>query len=546
MSKVYRKAALDKLSSPEQLDRMIVIVSPSFWLFLAGAALIIVTTLLWSIFGRLPLNVDTQGIYINEEGIRTIYSETSGIVKEVFFNDGDTVKEGDVIFTFDTENVDEKIKEFDTRMKAVQNVTLDSQNDTYTADNQNLIEIKSQMLTADQNLSQSKALFSHYSTELSKMRGKEATSQNDYIAAEKAYYASLYYGESTSEQLAYSEAQSELSSAINAYSSVYNEWYALNEEYMANVIEDMSEEEKQTLKDSMGLTEAEETLAHYEQEKVKATTTYETAKTAYEKKVSLMNQSQQTQSQLANEYNVALNQYSTDKSQLTQLEDQVAQYKIQVQEGEKNLETQKKIISQQFESVKASILDQLKNEKQQYVDQKENGTVVATEDGVISNLSVAKGSAVGEGSEVVQIQMGDSSKRIIVCYVPVTSGRKIEKDMKVLVYPTTVDKQEYGHMEATVVRVDEYVTSTEKMQRQLGSSQLVEAFLQNGPVVEVVCELRTSDKTASGYYWSSNKGANLMIQAGTMVEASIVTEEKTPISMLIPYLKNKLTVKAEN
>ena len=98
MSKVYRKAALDKLSSPEQLDRMIVIVSPSFWLFLAGAALIIVTTLLWSIFGRLPLNVDTQGIYINEEGIRTIYSETSGIVKEVFFNDGDTVKEGDVIF----------------------------------------------------------------------------------------------------------------------------------------------------------------------------------------------------------------------------------------------------------------------------------------------------------------------------------------------------------------------------------------------------------------------------------------------------------------
>ena len=73
MSKVFRKSALDKLSSPEQLDRMIVIVSPSFWLFLAGAALIIVTALLWSIFGRLPINVDTQGIYINEEGVRNIY-----------------------------------------------------------------------------------------------------------------------------------------------------------------------------------------------------------------------------------------------------------------------------------------------------------------------------------------------------------------------------------------------------------------------------------------------------------------------------------------
>ncbi len=31
---------------------------------------------------------------------------------------------------------------------------------------------------------------------------------------------------------------------------------------------------------------------------------------------------------------------------------------------------------------------------------------------------------------------------------------------------------------------------------------------------------------------------------GTLVEASVVVEEKAPINMLIPYLKEKLTIQA--
>lgn len=544
MSKVFRKSALDKLSSPEQLDRMIVIVSPSFWLFLAGAALIIVTALLWSIFGRLPINVDTQGIYINEEGVRTIYSEGSGIVKEVYFDDGEAVKVGDVIFTLDTTEIDKQIADYERRIKNVEGMTLYSQNDIYSSDTQNLIEVKNQLLTVDQNLNQNQSLLNYYSAELSEMRGKEASSQKAYLNAESAYYDSLYYGENTSEQLAYSEAQSTLSSVLEVYSSVYDEWAVLNEQYESQVTEEMKDEEKQALKDSLGLTEAEENLAYYEEEKTSATVAYESAKAAYQNKTASMNNAQQVQTQLGNEYNEAANQYNTDKQQLMTLEDQVAQYRIQVQEGEKNLGTQKQIISKQFESAKASVLDQLENEYDQCLQQKENAEVKATEDGTISNLSVTKGSAVAEGSEVVQIQMGQSAERVIVCYVPVASGRKIEEGMSVMIYPSTVDRQEYGHMEATVVSVDAYVTSTEKMQRQLGNANLVESFMQEGPVIEVICELRTSDETESGYFWSSKKGANIMINAGTMVEASIVTEEKAPISMLIPYLKNKLTVKA--
>ena len=57
MADLFRKTSLEKLSSPEQLDKMIVITPPSFWMALSGAGLVIVVALIWSILGRLPVNV---------------------------------------------------------------------------------------------------------------------------------------------------------------------------------------------------------------------------------------------------------------------------------------------------------------------------------------------------------------------------------------------------------------------------------------------------------------------------------------------------------
>jgi hypothetical protein len=46
--------------------------------------------------------------------------------------------------------------------------------------------------------------------------------------------------------------------------------------------------------------------------------------------------------------------------------------------------------------------------------------------------------------------------------------------------------------------------------------------------------------------WSSKKGAEVTIDDGTVVTADIVTEEKAPITMLIPLLKEKLTVESSD
>ena len=81
-------------------------------------------------------------------------------------------------------------------------------------------------------------------------------------------------------------------------------------------------------------------------------------------------------------------------------------------------------------------------------------------------------------------------------------------------------------MVGTVESVASYVTSTSEIQKRLGDDTLVQSFLNNGPVIEVVCSLTEDSDTASGYYWSSKKGADVMLAEGTMLTASVLLQRR--------------------
>ena len=562
MAEIFRKSALEKLSSPEQLDKMIVITSPSFWLSMVGAGIIIVSALVWSIFGRLPENVDAQGIYVNRNGMQSVYAENNGVVDQILVADGDYVSKGDVIAVFDTEEIDKKIAEYEEKKTAVEEVSIE------TVEQIKSISTSDEVLSLYSDLYQNLNMLKHQTEQLEKKRVELAASEKKYLALEAEYYNSMSVGDSTDEQLDFQEAQSAYSTASNYVANARSQYEQADDQY-DNAKAQLSAIEK-AYKDylaSKNITEAdaaagnvigskelatineyltsiasakankesykaardiaEDTLDDYEDEKDDAEKDYEAAKADYIHKVESIGAAQAHQSEVGNKYNVAANLYNSDRSTVQSLEDNIAQAKIQIS------------------VTKTYILSSLKNEYKQYLDQKEASEIKATFDGKISDLAISEGDLVGQGNEVAKIQKGKEVDNIVVCYVPVGDGRKVQEGMKVLIYPSTVNRQEYGHMEATVLSVDEYITSTTDMQKQLGNQNLVEAFMQNGPVVEVVCELRESTDTVSGYYWSSNKGASVMIEGGTMIEASVVVSEKPPISLLIPFLKEKLTIKAE-
>jgi HlyD family secretion protein len=94
---IFRKVALQRLASPEQLDQLMQITSPTGWLALLGTGLFLVIVVAWSFLGSIPTKVTGRGILVKSGGIYSVVAPDSGIVSGCYAGAGDVVMAGQVI-----------------------------------------------------------------------------------------------------------------------------------------------------------------------------------------------------------------------------------------------------------------------------------------------------------------------------------------------------------------------------------------------------------------------------------------------------------------
>ena len=164
-------------------------------------------------------------------------------------------------------------------------------------------------------------------------------------------------------------------------------------------------------------------------------------------------------------------------------------------------------------------------------------TIYSDQVGTVSNIVVKKDDVFTPGSEIVRVTPTTHSAQMIVCYVPLAQAKKLERGMQVNVSLDSLDSQSYGNMVARVINIDAYAASVSGMAGVIGSgNNLDAAFTRDGAVVAVACELYPDANTLSGYYWSNEKGATVVVTNGSLVTAKIVTEEVAPITKLFSKL----------
>lgn len=94
----FRKAALQRISSPEQLDRLIVIMQPHAWAALAMICMLLLVTLGWSVVGTIPTYVRGNGLLMPVEGnIVSAQAGGSGRLADLLVHPDDLVAKGQVI-----------------------------------------------------------------------------------------------------------------------------------------------------------------------------------------------------------------------------------------------------------------------------------------------------------------------------------------------------------------------------------------------------------------------------------------------------------------
>jgi HlyD family secretion protein len=69
---------------------------------------------------------------------------------------------------------------------------------------------------------------------------------------------------------------------------------------------------------------------------------------------------------------------------------------------------------------------------------------------------------------------------------------------------------------------------------------LVNTLTHNGPVTEIRVRLQEDARTHSGFAWSSSRGPLIDISSGTFCSGRIITRIQRPITLVVPFLKDKL------
>jgi len=94
---LFRQSSLDNLSTPEQLDQVMRVTSPSSWMALIALAVLVVGIVGWSFFGTVPVKVDSRGLLISPGGVLDVVSSSQGRLTKFLVQPGQWVDSGTIV-----------------------------------------------------------------------------------------------------------------------------------------------------------------------------------------------------------------------------------------------------------------------------------------------------------------------------------------------------------------------------------------------------------------------------------------------------------------
>jgi HlyD family secretion protein len=410
----FRKAALEKLSSPEKLDQLIKVTGPRAWLGLLAITLILLTGVGWAFLGKVKTKLNAIGVLLGGE-VHEIVSTSQGQLISFKVNIGDKIEDGDIIAVVEQRQLLQQIDE----VKAL---------------------LTEQQYELNQLLS-----FGSQDTRL----------QGEYILQQRV---SIKLQIETSEK---------------------------NLKFLQN---QLATEKELIDKGLITLSQVVNTEQQIE---------------------GARNQIENLKAQLVQASSQELNLNFDLKQRMTLMNQRIAQ-------SERNLE---------------QLLDRY--DIQTNIRSPHRGEVVE----VLSDA----GTVVTQGTPLFKIKDQEGSRTADLkgmLYVPSQDGKKIKIGMEVLVVPSTVQPQEFGFMKGKVTYVSEFPITQQGMLTSVKNPQVVQGLLAMGAPFEVHVDFEKDSESFSGYRWTSAKGPEVTINAGTSCMGKITVKAERPAMIVIPALKN--------
>ena len=467
---IFRQQALERLSSPEQINRLMQVVSPKDWLPLGGLTLLGVLGLFWSLLGNIPVTVTGKGVLINPRLLVQFESPIAGQLQSLKIHNGQCVKKDDILAVIDPS------------------------------------EIKQQLQQQQEQLAQF-----HQQVKATSLLREQRT------------------------QL---EIEAITTKGLNLNQRLQNtqKLTPLLQEQGLNSISQQRLSLQQRLKDAKELTpvlekrltkqrQLQEQGAISEEQVLRAEQDYRQTRQSISEIQAQLQQLQIQKTELQQKYDENLHTISQIKAELATLDTQSKQIEQENLEATNIENNQLQELQQGLARLEKAVLD--------------NSMIKSPHSGCILEITATVGQYLNPGTGLGILQRsGITTSLMSVTYFSVEDGKKIQPGMKSLVTPDIVQRTRFGGIVGQIKEVSIFPVTNEGAISVVGNPEIVQKLMdEGGAKIEALAKLQDDSTTFSGYKWSSSKGPQLEITPGTTTTVRVIIEERSPITWVLPILR---------
>jgi HlyD family secretion protein len=531
---IFRQESLERLSSPERLDQLMQVTNRKDWLILVVFAGLTAVGLIWSIFGRVPINVDGKGILIQPRQIVDFQSSIPGQLKSLEIKNGQCVKKDQVLATIDPVELKQQLQLTKEKLKQLQKQAADT---SLVANQRIQLEksaIATSQITLEKRLQDARML-----TPVLKTKGLDAIKEQQInlqqrlqdtqiltpVLKEKGLTALKQQRISIQERLKDTQA---IVPILKEKLQKRRELAAAGA-IAAETILQVEQEYKQ------GLQSVSQLQTELKQLDVTETQTQQ----SYLQNLRSMGEIQAQMQQLVLDGTKTEREYLENLRSISDIQGQ-----------QRELETkEKRLLQENLESNNQRNREiQETNREITKIEQQitQNSSILSTQDGCILELTATVGQVVQPGARLGIMRMGganDSSST--VAFFPIKDGKQIRPGMSISITPDTVQRERFGGIVGNITDVSALPITKEGAVSIIGNAEVVASLIgQNGAVIQVNADLIDDSSTFSNYKWSSSKGPESKVTPGTTTSVRVTIEERAPITFVIPIFRELAGIKS--
>ncbi len=171
-----------------------------------------------------------------------------------------------------------------------------------------------------------------------------------------------------------------------------------------------------------------------------------------------------------------------------------------------------------------------------------DGHLYSEFDGRVLEITATTGEMAHRGQRLGKMEVDvPDAELMALAYFEIKDGKAIAPGHPIRISPATVERERFGGIIGHVVEVTDYPITTDAAANQIGDLEIAQGLLNNESRIGVIARLDRAS-TPTGFKWTSGEGPDLSITPGTTAQVRVTTEERPPITFVLPFLRSLIGV----